>query len=1016
MQKPRPRESPLQHYELHVLAIQRAVGETGMLGGPRRAAEAGRWALRIGSSKSYSGSSVSIEALPPSFLCPAIETLTLKPNTTTTAAGPSSSSSVSRHGSPSKRAARCSLTHGYVATEPSPLASRFQLTRAYSSQAANNTAVDVRLVHHTPQGAQSDWTLSVPDDYLLRHELFLILDSLDGISQSKSDPDCADLLSETLRQAREHIWSNSLGRSQDRDVALYLAGKVAEVYIKIDAEDSMDRLMSFLDYVHSQIGVLPLSCFHTLAAQAGIARRYDAALKICEVAQSHHGGKADAELLHLRLRALIAQSKDVDLTRYWDFFERSKCAVPRKTFDLLLRTHVRRQDLEQLNHVLDAMPQHGYTVDAKAWLTILRGFQSFRPTLATMLRRDANIVQCPTLHVVNQLLLLLSKELDVDGALMVLRIFRIPSIQQRGGTADDPTQQEEMSIIKGPSLQPNVQTYAVLAHMFGRLGRWQETLDFFRLAMSVSDSHRGNDATLDHLQQSASSVMRAYFNAGRPIRAMSFAHEVLKLPYFGSGEGKGAPSVDFDLPASPRCKMPPTTFHYRILLECASAIGSADCARRILVDLLQHGHTIDQQVLRGLARLVFSTIDQDAFESIRVIRRLLSNPCEKHGTERSQRLGSLSDLVRYLGASERAVLESQNAKNIERSANATLTRPELQRPSLHDGRGTLPKDELRDWLIKDSSPLLTTTLTVHNAVDDASSALTQDLSRPLSYEAYAMRIRVYAVVRRDYESAQKVYHAMLSHGVKPTMMHIAPLIEGLIAVGKLDEAQRLKRNAREVTSLEPTLRIHTALIRAYVRAGDFDAARKEIKELTSNGFEMDDTIANIIEAAQSGRRNFALVDRPVNEKDSHSVATRFHSLMRMGRYLAAQEMLQVALDAGMRSDKVLHDLVRRSVGYVQKEHAKALATSPAPTQVGRGKRHRKSKGAKLGIGSHVFELAQALRLARTNRERITKSMAKHSEIKRKQLKEHRKKVVSLVLDFADGKLHQQAALSPSGKA
>ncbi|CDR99558.1 hypothetical protein [Sporisorium scitamineum] len=890
---------------------------------------------------------------------------------------------------------------------------------------------------------ESQWTLNVPDDYPLTHELVLILDSLDDISHSRSDPDCASLLLQTVRQARERIWSNSqhpLGRSQDRDVALYLVGKVAETYVKLDAKDSMDRLVPFLDYVRSQIGVLPFACFHALAARAGIARGYDAVLKICQVAQSHHSGKADAELLHLRLRALVALSPDVDLSRYWDLFAEAGVSVPRKTFDLLLRTHVRRQDVEQLNHVLEAMPKHGHEVDAKAWLTILRGFQGFRPTLVAMLRRDAKIVQSPTLNVVNQLLLLLCKELDVDGALMVLRIFRIPSIPQVGAATGVSAQEVESSIINGPSPQPNVQTYAVLTYMFGRLGRGSEALGFFRLAVSASKYEDGGTCTDVDLQKAASSVMRAYLNASRPVRAMSFATVVLGLPYFGSAEIKSAPSIDFKVPTTSPLEITATTTHFRTLLECASAIGSPDATRRVVVHLLQQGHAIDEQVLRGLSRLIFSTIDRDALESIRVIRRLLPKVQDGSDTERKQRLRSLSDLLQHLGASDRVVLASQQATDLPRDVNS-VAKPKVKHVqvggNINSNASSYSKDELKDWLIQDSSSLFRGASSTHDANLDT-PALAQDLSRPLSPEAYAMRIRVYAVVRRDYESAQKVYHAMLAHGVQPTMMHIAPLVEGLTAVGKLQEAQRLKRNAKEVTGLKPTLRIHTALIRAYVRSGDSDAARKEIQELTKNGYEIDDTIANLIEAAQSGRRNFTLVDRPINSRDSHSVATRFHALIRMRRYLAAQEMLQTALDSGMRSDKVLHDLVRRSVSYVHKKLTKALGVSSAArvhkatasdlpasvrrsssgicttkqTQQQRKQLKKVAAAAEDGTSSsHVFELAQAVRLARINRERITKSMQKQNEVKRKQMKEHRKKVVSLILDFADGKLHDQARKS-----
>ncbi|EST06710.1 Pentatricopeptide repeat [Kalmanozyma brasiliensis GHG001] len=836
---------------------------------------------------------------------------------------------------------------------------------------------------------ESSWNLDVPDDYPLRHELFLILDSLDDISQCGSDPDYAEHLAETLRQARELIWANPqrpLRKHQDTEVALYLAGKAAETYVKLDVEDSLARLLTFLDYVQTNIGVLPLQCFHALAAHAGIARRYDAVLKICQVARSYHNGQTDAELLHLTLRALIAQSKDADVTRYWDSFDAASLPVPRKTFDLLLRTHVRRQDVEQVNDVLRTMPQHGHKVDAKAWLTILRGFQSFRPTLAAMLKRDAKIVQSPTLNVVNHLLLLLSRELDVDGVLMVLRIFRIPTRLTSDDAGDAAKQDDDPSIIDGPSPRPNVQTYVALTQMFGRLGRPAEALPFFRLAVSLA-SNNGDDhpASIRLLQQASAHVMSAYLNAGHPVLAMSFATEALGLPHFGSAETKQSPSSDFHIPSSPRIPIAPYTSHYRILLECASAIGSPESARRIVVHLLRHGHPTDAHVLRGLARLIFTTIDQDALESIHVLRRLLpgERDWKARHTARDRRLGSLSDLLHQLGVPERVVLASQQSTDLHRDAPGVGSK--LMAKS---SPGESSKDELRDWLIRDASPF---------GPADAGTdtpALAQDLRQPLTPEAYAMRIRVYAVVRRDYLSAQRVYHAMLTHGVKPTMMHIAPLIEGLTAVGKLDEAQRLKANAVEVTGLQPTLRIHTALIRAYVRAGNTKAARNEVKELTENGFRVDDTVANIIEAAQSGRRNFSLVDRPVDDKDAHGVATRFHSLMAMRRYLAAQETVQTALDAGLKPDKVLQDLVRRSTGYVQKQLIKAQAG---------------------GEGSHMFELAQAARLAGANRDRVTRSVQRMADARRSVMKERRKKVVSLVMDFAEGRLHELAGVASEVK-
>ncbi len=72
-----------------------------------------------------------------------------------------------------------------------------------------------------------------------------------------------------------------------------------------------------------------------------------------------------------------------------------------------------------------------------------------------------------------------------------------------------------------------------------------------------------------------------------------------------------------------------------------------------------------------------------------------------------------------------------------------------------------------------------------------------------------------------------------------------------------------------------------------------------------------------------------------------------------------------------------------------------------------------TRSSNSNYSSHVFELAQAIRLAQSNKERVTKSMANYSQSRRRQIKEHRNKVVSLILDFADGKL-EAAARSKGG--
>ncbi len=98
--------------------------------------------------------------------------------------------------------------------------------------------------------------------------------------------------------------------------------------------------------------------------------------------------------------------------------------------------------------------------------------------------------------------------------------------------------------------------------------------------------------------------------------------------------------------------------------------------------LLEQGHEIDQEVLRGLARLIFSTIDADALEAIRVIRRLLPQGIKSskkaNKSEREQRLESLSGLLQYLGTSEKVSLASQHPTDLNHESDAVGTKASRQ--------------------------------------------------------------------------------------------------------------------------------------------------------------------------------------------------------------------------------------------------------------------------------------------------------------------------------------------------
>ena len=342
-------------------------------------------------------------------------------------------------------------------------------------------------------------------------------------------------------------------------------------------------------------------------------------------------------------------------------------------------------------------------------------------------------------------------------------------------------------------------------------------------------------------------------------------------------------------------------------------------------------------------------------------------------------MSKLVDLLDSIGLKDR--LSIMEAKRSQRQRAAPKDKDE--------------KDAMLRWATEHSPEPQPEHSMPTGQLSQASAKEELNLEKPLTPAGYAMRLRVHAVIRRDYEAAEQVYLAMLKHGIRPNMMHIAPLVEGLISVGRIADAQRIKENARSMFGLAPTLRIHTSFIRVFARNGDEQGVRRELEEMRSNGLQPDESIVHMVEAANTYRRRSSrLMNRRVDLGDVHSVTSRFNALIKSKAHLDAHQLLEQALKAGLEADKMLYRLSERSENWIAKKRDRVASRASANDI------HR----------SEQLQLERALELSQRNNTRLKnarRAVGIHTK-KRNATRYYRRQLFELITSLADGSLKERA--------
>ncbi|SPO40082.1 uncharacterized protein PSFLO_05564 [Pseudozyma flocculosa] len=527
--------------------------------------------------------------------------------------------------------------------------------------------------------------------------------------------------------------------------------------------------------------------------------------------------------------------------------------------------------------------------------------------------------------------------------------------------------------------------------------------------LELKHFHR-RDHGEEQLQRAIAGVIQAYTNCGQLHEATAFASRALKLPNFMPARN-ALPALAKDV-----CdELPPTsvsTLHYKALLESAARQRSVRSARSILLDMLSRELPVNSRIRSGLCRLIVSSANKDTSDMLRMLRRVLPKMQQSGDTSgvgigdspRNRRLIKLAEFLDRLGLMDKMILQkpkvlaraSQMADQSDRETAEAMRRWALS--DMSTPLGSQPQaatsTSASDGTASSQQPS-TAPLAKHELLAPLDDIM--DLDQPLERAAYAMRMRVFAVLRHDFDSAQRLWRSMIEHGIEPTVKHVEPLVEGLLAVSRLTDAQKLKENAVRIYGIKPSVRLHTALIRAYARDGDDRRLLRELSEFKRNGYQLDETILQIIETAHSQRHPVPVHERSVDLGDLHSVSSRFKVQMRGFAYLEAQQLVAHALDRGLVPDDVLVGFIGRSVNWLDKQCRRH------PRHVG-----PRLSGSTLQRPLDRQELESALDLARQNLARARKVKRLTPLREKVAMRRFRRGVIELILELVDGSLKKEA--------
>lgn len=620
--------------------------------------------------------------------------------------------------------------------------------------------------------------------------------------------------------------------------------------------------------------------------------------------------------------------------------------------------------------ILQAMIAAGHEPADDVWLTLFKASPSLRTHLPELIdaaqtsdrpnaasRRDDRG---------NPLMALLQRRASMLAVRDVLRILRIMGLPFQPFKTRSPLHRSTAIQARSSHLTPEQQaeTYATVADMFGQVGSPVRALFALQLIVELQSSN-----VQECCDRAIIAVMKGCVVLGQPAKALSFGLGVIEdgLPVPGQEGVEGV-----------RVRVPVTHPLVSALLRVASTLPSSEesieQARRIMTLMYDHNMRTSLETLRAVAAFVFAASGDepsDAHATYVALNRLQalaqSSPVLAEEGEAS-RNSVFSDLPKSLPSRARrkldTLLHQLKSMGIEERFQVTRRRRAWRQnqKALRAQQGSQDEQRAADWVRRDdlqgdlvhsSAADVSTAPAVpsrprrrsrshHDEDDFIDPALRRDMRRPLTSAGYAVRLRVYATIRCDHQSAAFVYRSMLKHGIRPSLLHVAPIVEGLASEGRLEEARNVARSAHQTLGLLITPRIAAAIMRGLIRLGRRGEARRELEQYHKDGGLVTDYLrsllnrAPVLADAQHVEAVFADAREHGEPARVQDVDQAIRFFWKHHRFIAAQRLAVMALLTGTRHDWELKRLLLSHGNFLRKLQVRKGMESDAETDAGAG--------------------------------------------------------------------------------
>ena len=123
-----------------------------------------------------------------------------------------------------------------------------------------------------------------------------------------------------------------------------------------------------------------------------------------------------------------------------------------------------------------------------------------------------------------------------------------------------------------------------------------------------------------------------------------------------------------------------------------------------------------------------------------------------------------------------------------------------------------------------------------------------------------MRIKHFAVIKRDVEAAREQFRTMVELGFRPNRYHYGALMEGYAASGDLRGAAEVMRAAADA-GLKPDVKMHTILVAGHARLTRTKGAMRAFRTMLADGVRPDVPAVDALVSAFFRRREYGAARR-----------------------------------------------------------------------------------------------------------------------------------------------------------